>query len=104
MYNAELINAALSGRRKMAEACRDCAKQFSTIELPESVYQRISTRKKLYNFLEALDLDAKSIMKYFKIPVPRDTRILERSRKDKDSKPGWLSGQAIREEITEFLF
>ncbi len=103
-YRADLIKAAAIGRLRTAKACRDCARQLSGVEFPESVYLRISTRKKLYNFLEALGIDPKPAMHAYNLSVPRDRNISERVRKDKDPRPEWLSGAGLKEDIEDYIF
>lgn len=80
MYNAELIQAGIAGRARMAKLCRAAARQYCPVTLPDSVYERICTRKKLFNFLQAFKIDCKAVMHQFDISVPRDTRLVSRVR------------------------
>lgn len=83
MYNAELIQASIAGRARTSKLCREAARMYSPIELPESVYLRISTRKKLFNFLQAFGINCQAVMHQFDISVPRDTNLVSRARKSK---------------------
>lgn len=103
MYNANLINKAVYARAKMARACRKIAAQYAPVELPESCLAKICTRRKLYNYLEALDLDHASIQAIFwqyDLSVPRDRSL--RVTVDPDPRPSWLDGAAL-ETFTETL-
>jgi len=90
MYNPELIQASILGRARTAKACRDAARSACTIELPESVFLRISTRKKLVHFLEALEINVQAVMHQFDLSVPRNIEIKSRVKKVKIERPIWL--------------
>lgn len=102
IYNPELIRAAQAGRAKTAKACRDAARMYCPIELPESVYLRISTRKKLFHFLSAFEINVQAVMHQFDLSVPRDTAINCRAKKIKILRPAWLEKVNQVQEENEF--
>lgn len=92
-YNAERINQAISARRKMVKACRKIALDYSPCELPESVIARICSRRKLYNFLESLDLSHESIQSVFwahGLSVPKDTSLKPTAEPKPEKRIEWL--------------
>lgn len=89
-YNPELIRASIAGRAKTAKACRDCARLNCPVELPESVFNLINTRRKLFNFLEACEVNIKAAMREFNLAVPQDSAPINRPRKVKIERPAWL--------------
>lgn len=101
-YNPELIQAAIRGRAKTAKACRDAARMYCPVELPDSVFNLINSRRKLYNFLEACEVDIKAAMHEFNLAVPQDSSIRVRPRKVKIERPLWLSKVNQVSEENEF--
>lgn len=98
MYNPELINAAVYARAKMARTCRKIAAQYAPVPLPDYVIVRICTRRKLYNYLAALDHNHASIQAIFwqhDLSVPRDRSLRPSSAVDPDAVPGWLRGEGF---------
>lgn len=88
-YNAQRIKAGIAERKRIAKVCRDCARKYSPVELPDHVIHRICTRRKLYNFLKAFDLNIKALFWEFDLPVPRDHSLKPTVLKE-ELKPAWL--------------
>jgi len=91
VYNPELIRAAIAGRAKVVQACKDCARLNCPVELPAEVFNLINTRKKLFNFLQACEVDIKAAMHEFDLSVPQDTALRIKPRKAKIDRPAWLA-------------
>jgi hypothetical protein len=89
-YNAARIKKAIKERKRIAKACRDCARKYSPVPLPDSVIHRIHTRRKLYNFLEAFELNITALFWEFDLPVPRDHSLKQTILKE-EVKPSWLN-------------
>lgn len=105
-YNPELINASILARKRLAKTCRNVAKTFSPVPLPETVIKRIYTRRKLYNFLESLELSEEKIRYIFKsngIAFPKD-RALKISIRKEEPRPEWLDRINYVEPTHEFNF
>lgn len=97
MYNAQLINAAITGNAKTRRICRAVAAIHAPKGIPDQVTRRIYSRRKLYNFLDALDYSHDTITAIFwahGLSVPRD-RTLKRYIRNEETRPGWLDGCAL---------
>lgn len=98
MYNADKINAAIHSAQKTRKLCRQIAAQYAPVPLPESCIAKICTRRKLYNYLEALDLEHASIQAIFwqyDLSVPRDHSLRPSTAIDHDARPAWLDGAPL---------
>ena len=94
MYNIDRIKSATSRAKYTRSACRKIAKLYACDSLPDEVINRICTRRKLYNYLEALDLNHASIESIFwsyDLPVPRDRSLKPVAGPiEKSDRPQWL--------------
>lgn len=93
-YDAERIQKAVARAAKTRTACKKIARIHLPSVVGKEVAERISTRRKLYNFLEALDLSheaIKSIFWSYNLAVPRDRSLIPRKDKKEEQKPSWLN-------------
>ena len=93
-YNAQRINAGIKARKVLRSKCRAIALQYSPVPLPDSVIARICSRRKLYCYLEAMDLPVTQITAIFhahNMPVPRDHSLKPTAEPKQEPKPEWLN-------------
>jgi len=93
-YNPERIQKAVARAAKTRNACKKIARIHLPALVGAEVAERIGTRRKLYNFLEALDLSheaIKSIFWSYNLAVPRDRSLIPRKDKKEEQKPSWLN-------------
>lgn len=91
-YDPDLYQAAAYAAAKTRKTCRKIARQHMPM-LPDDVIARICNRKKLYNFLEALDLSHAQIQAIFwqhNLAVPRDRKLQQAVIPADECKPEWL--------------
>lgn len=97
-YNPDMIQASIAARKRIRKACRAIIIQYSPAPLPESVIRRICTRRKLWNFLNAIDLSESVIQSIFwsyRLSVPRNRELKPAAIPEPETKPNWLSGGAL---------
>lgn len=103
-YDINKINRAIKASRRTRSACRNAAREYSPVAFPDQVIARISSRRKLFNFLDALEYPLETIRSIFHsygLPVPRDTSLKASPMAVPEERPDWLRNLGQKQELKE---